>query len=69
MKGVAGQDFMAHYVFVEAETNPQTAPVTIWQQGGPGCSGFGAGYDHVLMPTRPYDFTSFLSIILQCLFG
>jgi carboxypeptidase C (cathepsin A) len=43
VKGVAGQDFMAHYVFVEAETDPETAPMAIWQQGGPGCSGFGAG--------------------------
>lgn len=27
-----------HYVFVAAATNPDTAPLTIWLNGGPGCS-------------------------------
>jgi len=32
------------YWFVEAKTNPQGAPVLLWMQGGPGCSGLGDGF-------------------------
>jgi len=28
-----------HYVLVRAETNPDTKPLIVWYQGGPGCSG------------------------------
>jgi cathepsin A (carboxypeptidase C) len=31
-------DRKLHYVFVQADTNPETAPLTIWLNGGPGCS-------------------------------
>jgi len=27
-----------HYIFVESETTPATAPVVFWFNGGPGCS-------------------------------
>ena len=27
-----------HYVFVQARESPQTAPLTVWFNGGPGCS-------------------------------
>lgn len=30
---------MMHYQFFEAETDPETAPVVLWTNGGPGCSG------------------------------
>jgi carboxypeptidase C (cathepsin A) len=28
-----------HYILVKAETNPDTKPLIVWYQGGPGCSG------------------------------
>lgn len=31
------------YYFVEAETDPQTKPLVLWLNGGPGCSSIGAG--------------------------
>lgn len=30
--------------FVEAETNPATAPVALWMNGGPGASSVGYGF-------------------------
>ena len=36
-----GQHIMMHYNFVESQRDPATDPVILWQQGGPGSSGFG----------------------------
>ena len=36
--GAAGSKQM-HYWFVESEGNPETDPVALWTNGGPGCSG------------------------------
>ncbi|KAF4402582.1 hypothetical protein G4B88_012367 [Cannabis sativa] len=31
------------YYFVEAEANPDSKPLVLWLNGGPGCSSIGAG--------------------------
>ncbi|XP_072981765.1 serine carboxypeptidase 1-like [Typha angustifolia] len=42
------------YYFVESETNPETDPVVLWLNGGPGCSSFdGFIYEH-----GPFNFES-----------
>lgn len=30
---------MMHYQFFESEDSPETSPVVLWTNGGPGCSG------------------------------
>lgn len=44
------QHIMVHYNFVESQNDPSTDPVILWQQGGPGSSGFGYGYMTELGP-------------------
>lgn len=39
----SGSPGMIHYWVIEAETNPETAPVVYWTNGGPGGSGISAG--------------------------
>ena len=41
---------MMHYNFIESQDTPSTDPVIVWQQGGPGSSGFGYGYMTELGP-------------------
>ncbi|KAH9324389.1 hypothetical protein KI387_004567 [Taxus chinensis] len=43
------------YYFVEAENNPTSSPLTLWFNGGPGCSslGYGAFMEHG--PFKPID--------------
>jgi carboxypeptidase C (cathepsin A) len=38
-----GQTFYSHYVLTESQRNPSADPLVLWQQGGPGSSGFGYG--------------------------
>eukprot|EP00729_Bicosta_minor_P008152 gene8152-24807_t len=44
------QHIMMHYNFVESQGDPATDPIILWQQGGPGSSGFGYGYMTELGP-------------------
>jgi carboxypeptidase C (cathepsin A) len=44
------QTFYSHYVLTESQGNPATDPLVLWQQGGPGSSGFGFGYFAELGP-------------------
>ena len=45
VKASAGnQTFYSHYVLTESQGTPQSDPLVLWQQGGPGSSGFGFGY-------------------------
>ena len=39
-----GQSFFSHYVLTESQREPTKDPLVLWQQGGPGSSGFGYGY-------------------------
>ena len=48
----ANQTFYAHYVLTESQTNPADDPLVLWQQGGPGSSGFGYGW---LAELGPYN--------------
>ncbi|VVB11507.1 unnamed protein product [Arabis nemorensis] len=41
------------YYFVEAETQPHTKPLTLWLNGGPGCSSIGGGAFTELGPFYP----------------
>ena len=47
-----GHERFLHYVFVEAENSPETAPVVLWTNGGPGCSSL-EGYMNEMGPLRP----------------
>ena len=39
-----GQTFYSHYVLSESRSAPADDPLVLWQQGGPGSSGFGFGW-------------------------
>ena len=49
------QTFYTHYLLTEARQNADTAPLVIWQQGGPGSSGMGFGW---LAELGPYTLNS-----------
>eukprot|EP01046_Picozoa_sp_COSAG06_P026224 COSAG06_NODE_2247_length_7259_cov_24.660506_2_plen_206_part_00 len=49
---VPGKERYLHYVFVEAENSPATAPVVLWSNGGPGCSSL-EGYMMEMGPLTP----------------
>lgn len=63
------------YYFVESEGNPETDPVVLWLNGGPGCSSFdGFVYEHgpfnydynngdVQLKRNPYAWTSVANMI------
>ena len=38
------QTFYVHYVLSESRGSPADDPLVLWQQGGPGSSGFGYGF-------------------------
>ena len=44
-----------HYNFIESQGSPTSDPLTLWQQGGPGSSGFGYGYMAELGPFHLSD--------------
>jgi len=45
IKGQVGnQTFYTHYILTAARTQPETAPLVLWQQGGPGSSGMAFGW-------------------------
>ena len=53
VENVAGnQSFMAHYTLTESQRDPTKDPLVLWQQGGPGSSGFGYGWLAELGPFR-----------------
>jgi carboxypeptidase C (cathepsin A) len=47
-----GTEKNIHYWLVEAEVNPESAPVVLWTNGGPGCSGL-IGFMTEQGPFRP----------------
>jgi carboxypeptidase C (cathepsin A) len=47
-----GTEKFIHYWLVEAETNPESAPIVFWTNGGPGCSGL-IGFMTEQGPFRP----------------
>ena len=50
-----------HYIFVESQTTPATAPVVFWFNGGPGCSsmlGFAQEHGPFLMPDGQTTFNT-----------
>lgn len=49
------QTFQMHYVLTESQRDPTTDPLVLWQQGGPGSSGFGYGF---LGEWGPYRLTA-----------
>lgn len=49
-EGPGGQNIFMHYNFIESQNSPASDPLTLWQQGGPGSSGFGFGYMAELGP-------------------
>ena len=49
---VEGTEKYIHYWLVEAEQNPETAPLVFWTNGGPGCSGL-IGFLTEQGPFRP----------------
>jgi len=67
-----GDTKQLHYVFTAADTNPETAPVTLWLNGGPGCSSLdGLFYEHGQLLVKdentlvrnPYAFTTVSNMI------
>ena len=44
------QTFYSHYTLTLSQNEPTTDPLVVWQQGGPGSSGFGFGYFAELGP-------------------
>ena len=49
---LAGTEKNIHYWLVEAETDPESAPIAFWTNGGPGCSGL-IGFMTEQGPFRP----------------
>ncbi|TKR94728.1 hypothetical protein L596_008982 [Steinernema carpocapsae] len=42
-----GHDGYMHYMLVESKNKPDTDPVVLWLQGGPGCSGFAGAFEEM----------------------
>lgn len=54
-----GTEKHVFYWYVESNVNPAEAPVALWTNGGPGCSGLTGRFKCCLNVVSPFDAFSF----------
>uniref|UniRef100_A0A0N5C9R6 Carboxypeptidase n=1 Tax=Strongyloides papillosus TaxID=174720 RepID=A0A0N5C9R6_STREA len=47
LNGSADGSWKMHYMLTTSKTNPDTDPVLLWLNGGPGCSSFSGGFEEL----------------------